>query len=241
MIQAIFIDLDDTLLQTRDSLEAARLAIAMDLWGESICQVTNLVSYRLLNAWQRLTWYFASDDLNSLLPILSTELVLPKPSNTGIERAEQSFQKYQIEGAKLQTNAMTVLRRWHSEGKQLAIVSNGNEELQRKKIERVGLAEVIPSSRVYVINPRSVDAKPRPGLIERALADMAVDPHEAIVIGDRTTDIIAGKLAQCHTILFLGRGPEAKLPPPAGMLAMETPDAYAVDWDQVAAVVKNMF
>lgn len=208
--------------------------------GREISQTTQLVVHRVLDARQRLSWYFASDDLYNLVPIISTELALPTPSNIDIGQAIKSFQSYQIERAEVQAYVMSVLRSWKADGKELAIVSNGDDILQRRKIEQARLSAVIPPSHVYITSPQSADAKPRPGLINRALEEMGADSRNTIVIGDRSTDIIAGRLAHCGTVLFVGRGPEVKLPPPAGMLMIEASDAYAVDWRQVPAAVKNL-
>ena len=210
------------------------------VWGREISQTTQLVVYRVLDAWQRLSWYFASDDLYSLAPIIRTELALARPSNIDIGQAIESFQSDQIERAEVQAYVMSVLRSWKADSKELAIVSNGDDILQRRKMEQAGLCAVIPPSHVYITSPQSADAKPRPGLINRALEEIGADSRNAIVIGDRSTDIIAGKLAHCGTVQFVGRGPEVKLPPPAGMLVIEAPDAYAVDWRQVAAAVKSL-
>lgn len=43
--------------------------------------------------------------------------------------------------------------------------------------------------------------KPLPGLIHMAAHDLAVDPAEGIMIGDRWRDIAAGAAAGCQTIL----------------------------------------
>ncbi len=43
--------------------------------------------------------------------------------------------------------------------------------------------------------------KPRPGLIERACADHGLDASQSYMVGDRITDIAAGRHAGCRTIL----------------------------------------
>lgn len=42
--------------------------------------------------------------------------------------------------------------------------------------------------------------KPQPGLIELACARHGIDPHVSVMIGDRPTDIAAGKRAGCKTV-----------------------------------------
>lgn len=44
--------------------------------------------------------------------------------------------------------------------------------------------------------------KPKPGMILQACADLNIDPLKSYMVGDRISDIIAGHLAGCTTILF---------------------------------------
>lgn len=44
--------------------------------------------------------------------------------------------------------------------------------------------------------------KPEPGLIERAAADHALDPTRSYLLGDRASDVAAGRRAGCTPILF---------------------------------------
>ena len=44
--------------------------------------------------------------------------------------------------------------------------------------------------------------KPKPGMILQACADLNIDPRKSYMVGDRISDIIAGHLAGCTTILF---------------------------------------
>ena len=43
--------------------------------------------------------------------------------------------------------------------------------------------------------------KPDPGMIEQAEQDLGVDPSRSFMVGDASTDILAGKRAGCRTIL----------------------------------------
>ena len=46
--------------------------------------------------------------------------------------------------------------------------------------------------------------KPKPGMILKAIEDHNIDASKSILIGDKKTDIKAGKLAKIKTILKLG-------------------------------------
>ncbi len=53
-------------------------------------------------------------------------------------------------------------------------------------------------------DPDHPDRKPNPGMIIRALSDFQVDPRNALLIGDRDTDIIAAERAGVRGYLFPG-------------------------------------
>jgi D-glycero-D-manno-heptose 1,7-bisphosphate phosphatase len=43
--------------------------------------------------------------------------------------------------------------------------------------------------------------KPKPGLLIRAALELDLDLRESIVVGDRASDVAAGALAGCRTVL----------------------------------------
>jgi len=43
--------------------------------------------------------------------------------------------------------------------------------------------------------------KPAPGMIEQARDDLGIDPHRSYMVGDTTTDMLAGEQAGCVTLL----------------------------------------
>jgi len=79
------------------------------------------------------------------------------------------------------------------------------EELQRQLngfIDGVYMAPDMPGS-------NSTRRKPAPGMILEAVQDFNVDLSNSFMIGDRTSDIEAGRAAGCRTILVLtGYGKE---------------------------------
>jgi histidinol-phosphate phosphatase family protein len=44
--------------------------------------------------------------------------------------------------------------------------------------------------------------KPLPGMLQRAAQDFGVDLESSVMIGDKPSDVIAGRDAGCHTIQF---------------------------------------
>ncbi|MEO8811921.1 MAG: HAD family hydrolase [Caulobacteraceae bacterium] len=53
-------------------------------------------------------------------------------------------------------------------------------------------------------HPDHPDRKPNPGMIRRALADFAVDPARAVMVGDRQRDLEAARRAGIAGVLFDG-------------------------------------
>ncbi len=109
-------------------------------------------------------------------------------------------------------DAREVLEALTRQGKRLAIVSNVPlpGSLYRSILERHGLAQYF--AQMYFSYDEG-HRKPSPALIRRALADLAIAPSEAVLIGDRrSVDIIAGRLAGVRTIWLRsddGGGPSA--------------------------------
>lgn len=67
--------------------------------------------------------------------------------------------------------------------------------------------------------------KPAPGLLYRAARELDVDLAASYVVGDRPSDIAAGRLAGCRTIL-VGR-----------TARVAEADAVAAGWDDVVTIV----
>ena len=71
--------------------------------------------------------------------------------------------------------------------------------------------------------------KPSPELIFRAARELEIDPARSFMVGDRVSDLEAGRRAGCRTILF----GDAQ---PAGLV----PDHVAASWDDVCDFVERV-
>jgi len=69
--------------------------------------------------------------------------------------------------------------------------------------------------------------KPKPGLIRRAVRDFAIDPSRSYMIGDRWSDIAAGRAADLHAI-FIDRGYAEARPERPDHLVKSLPQAVNV-------------
>jgi D-glycero-D-manno-heptose 1,7-bisphosphate phosphatase len=77
--------------------------------------------------------------------------------------------------------------------------------------------------------------KPLPGLITQAAGDHAIDVARSVMIGDKLSDIAAGRAAGCMTAL-LGPGKDAA---DAREENMTTPDHRADDWPSLLSSLET--
>jgi D,D-heptose 1,7-bisphosphate phosphatase len=70
--------------------------------------------------------------------------------------------------------------------------------------------------------------KPLPGMLLRAAQDFALDMESSVMIGDKPTDVMAGRNAGCRTILFAAR---------CGAELSCRPDWVADDWHQLEGLI----
>jgi D-glycero-D-manno-heptose 1,7-bisphosphate phosphatase len=70
--------------------------------------------------------------------------------------------------------------------------------------------------------------KPKPGLLLRAADDLGLDCRESWMIGDKMSDILAGRAAGCRSILIrTGYGRQAEAEAPAGLPVVDDLPAAA--------------
>lgn len=94
--------------------------------------------------------------------------------------------------------AIETLERLVSLGVALALITNGAEDVQRAKIVRFGLARYFRS---ILIEGAMGMGKPEAAVYRRALADLAVHPHEAWFVGDHLEwDVSAPQALGIHAI-----------------------------------------
>ena len=85
---------------------------------------------------------------------------------------------------------------------EIAIVSNNKSDLYIENANKISPCIVIGKAN-----------KPNPKVISEYLKSKGINPNETVMIGDRPlTDILAGKLAGCKTILVGSINPNENLP-----------------------------
>ncbi|MEN6368412.1 MAG: HAD family hydrolase [Thermotogota bacterium] len=79
------------------------------------------------------------------------------------------------------------------------------------------------------------DRKPATGMLERARDDLGLDLRQSVLVGDATTDILAGIRAGCRTILVRTgyAGTDGK--------AVAQPDRVAADLSEAVSIILDEF
>jgi histidinol-phosphate phosphatase family protein len=146
-----------------------------------------------------------------------------------------------VEEFELLPGAATAIRRLNDAGIPVVVITNQGSvaleyltlpELERihQKMDRLLAAEgahidalyaalTYPEGTVPELTKESKYRKPEPGMIEQARDDLGIDPRRSYVVGDATSDILAGNRAGCFTILvetgFAGQDGKAEATPNA--------------------------
>jgi pyrophosphatase PpaX len=102
--------------------------------------------------------------------------------------------------AVLYPEVLTVLNACRKCGMQTALVTSAPKVVLDEVMPRLGLSRLLD----HVVCADDVtNFKPHPEPVHMSLAGLARRPHEAIMIGDATVDILAGKAAGTATALFM--------------------------------------
>jgi len=70
--------------------------------------------------------------------------------------------------------------------------------------------------------------KPKPGMLQSAAQRLSIDLHASVMVGDRWSDVVAGREAGCYTV-FVDRGYNERL--------RETPDAVVSNLPAAARLI----
>lgn len=229
-IRALFFDLDDTLLETHEAHEAAvslccrRAAEHHPDWTPEALREAFVRSYRALEA--QLEAGNLQMTSQMLFRTRSWEETL-KACGLTVDLAEELARLYLAERRRryrlfedVPAGLDGLARRYR-----LVLVTNGLGELQREKIEAVGLERWF---RHVAISGEVGSWKPDAGIFRHALALAEVAPSEALMVGDSLERDIHGAQALGIRAAWMRRYPH--LAPVAGV----EPDATVEDLNGLA-------
>ncbi len=112
-------------------------------------------------------------------------------------------------------------------GVRLAVVTNDDEPVARHQIDRLGWGRWFD----HIVGCDSgFGAKPEPGMVHGALGLLGVAPANAVIVGDSTHDLVAGRSAGVRTVLVTNGST-----PPSG--AVDLADHVIESLDELVAAL----
>jgi HAD superfamily hydrolase (TIGR01509 family) len=219
-VHVVLIDLDDTLIDTRSSLQAARAAtcrLAFECYP-------GLTEERIRQAYDTVAQEFSRQREAGRLSFATTQ-------DTHLHRWTEVLARCGVESThaaaladcdytcrlkyyRLYPEVPEVLPELASSYR-LALLTNGLEDLQRQKVAAFALEQWIPTA--WISGEVGV-RKPDPGIFWQALAHLECEPGDAVMVGDSLHHDIAGAAALGIRTIWLNRNgqpPEANVEPDA--------------------------
>jgi HAD superfamily hydrolase (TIGR01509 family) len=120
--------------------------------------------------------------------------------------------------------ATETLERLKASGMHLGLVTSGNRDRVLREIDRFGLEGIFSA---VVCFEDTLEKKPHPAPLERALERLSAEPATAVYVGDRPEDIVMGRRVGAFTI-----GVESQYGP-REILEQSAPDLLVPDVSHV--------
>jgi putative hydrolase of the HAD superfamily len=185
--EAIFFDLDDTILDDNGKVDAC-LRATCDESAESL-GLTSAGLFTLVRKEADWYWSAAARHREGRLDLRAATALIVRRALTaaGIEDVAaakaiaNAYRDRREATACLLPGAIETLEHFRSRGVKLAMITNGSGDGQRAKIERFGLA---PYFEGIFIEGEFGCGKPERAVYEAALAHVAVAPQAAWMVGD---------------------------------------------------------
>lgn len=182
-------DLDDSLIDTSNSYLTAYQKTFTKI-------ISKKIPFSEIHSLCRL---FGSGDPKKIFSTL-LQLYYQKKTYSLIE-IEKMFWDSFWEKIQLFPDVKNYLELLQKKKKKMAIVSNGNAAIQKKKIKKVGLDAFFSAERLYLSSTfGKKNEKPSPFMIKKAMEKERVSPSQTVFFGDADRDILAGKLAGITTV-----------------------------------------
>ncbi|MGA8760271.1 MAG: HAD-IIIA family hydrolase [Stellaceae bacterium] len=150
-------------------------------------------------------------------------------------RDGRSFAPRRLAGFALYDNAADAMRQMKKAGFRLVVVTNqpdvGHGRIELGVVEEMHrrLAAALPPDTIEACYHRQDEGgdcrKPKSGMLRRAAEQLGIDCAKSFMIGDRASDIEAGRGLSCQTI-FINRGFTAKIPGARIFLSRHSPRRF---------------
>ncbi len=218
-IRAFVFDIDDTLISTTKNTIRARWRCLEFVLGE----LGGIPDERAAGLVDRLYDVFGWSRLRDLWRSLAVELGLPDPGEAVLDGAATLFEEVFFDGLHALSTVESTLVTLSSRPVEMGIISDGDEELQRRKLRATGLDRFFEAERVIVtIQSDLYSAKPSSANFRRMEKLLDVRAHEAVYVGDKPWDVTAANVAGWTSIRSRQAAGFGVWPSPS--LAIQKPD-----------------
>lgn len=145
-------------------------------------------------------------------------------------KVAEAFQAHRLKTYRCYEDSLEVLAELHTQ-LPVVLVTNGNGQMQRKKVDISGLKPYLHS--IFIAQEVGI-SKPLPGIFEKALHAVQAKPSEVLMVGDNPDkDILGAKAAGLKTA-WIRRNEEFKSKPDP------FPDYYVKDMFEVKKIIENL-
>ena len=122
----------------------------------------------------------------------------------------RAYIRHQRSGHPQIPGAVDLVRRLHAAGRPVGILTNGPPDIQRLKLDQLGIDECFSS---IVISGEAGLGKPDPRVFEQALGELGAPPDDAVMIGDSWNRDVEGATAAGLRSIWIsnGRAPQREL------------------------------
>lgn len=211
MISAVLLDLDDTLMDHQSAAARAvwHWAHELGLPGtpEELAQRWAMISNRHYAAYQRRELTVREQQQARVREFL------PHLDLTGDTAAQAAFDAYAERYRAAWSSypdARPVLERARAAGIRTGVLTNGEEPMQRAKLERGGLADLVD---VFVASSTMPWSKPDPRAFHAACARLGSEPGRTLMVGDNlTVDVHGARAAGLPAVLVDRHGAHDQSP-----------------------------
>ncbi len=194
MIECIFLDLDDTILDfgTTERKSISRLLTHLGIIPTE--EIVRRYSAINLEHWKRLErGEITRAQISNRFDVLFGELGV----SVSTLRCEELYRQYLSEGTDALPGALETVAQLHKKYR-LFLASNGTASVQAGRLERTGLGAYF--EKCFISEELGAN-KPAKAFFERAFAQISdFDPDKAVMVGDSlTSDILGGIHAGMRT------------------------------------------
>lgn len=199
MLKAIFLDLDDTLLDTCQADEIAKSALRSKLEVLSLDKVQ--VDFFVDRYYRGIYRDLSPDYMNALLPVkdertfridlirlILKDLDIDSLDTLELNLLQDTFDQTRKDSFRFFDGLEDTLQNWREKYK-LVVITNGPEYSQQSKVNAIRLQDYVDH---IIIGGQEPEQKPEVSIFKKALSLAGVNAHEAVHIGDKLTIDVAG-------------------------------------------------